>query len=321
MTSVTAETAAEVFAGAVGLAVRGERVSPRGLATREVLGVTLCLREPRARLVVAPGRVINPAFAAAETVWVLAGSDAPWIFEYNGRLRRYADGGVLRGAYGPRLRSWTGGIDQLGRVVELLRADPDTRRAVVQLYDPARDAAGHRDVPCTLGYCFYLRRGRLHMVTSMRSQDAWTGLPYDLFCATVVHELVADWVGAELGEYRHQVGSLHVYEADLEAAAALGETPAGLVMAGLGTPWSGFERLLGRLAGGARTGHRGWDALGAAMRSYRLWRGGEQAQAREVAGGIAGPMGDAMAAWYAELDRRADERARRADPADRGATT
>jgi len=217
--------------------------------------------------VAAPARVINPAFAVAETVWILSGSDAPWIFDYNARLRRYADDGVLRGAYGPRLRRWAGGVDQLDRVTELLRADPDSRRAVIQLYDPSRDAAGHSDVPCTLGFCFYLRQGRLHMLTSMRSQDAWTGLPYDLFCFTTVHELVAGWLGAGLGEYRHHVGSLHVYEADLEPASALTGLPASVAMPALATPRRGFDELLDRVERGDGTGHPGWDALADAMRS------------------------------------------------------
>jgi thymidylate synthase len=309
-TSATAETAAEFFAGAVLLARGGEQVSPRGMPTREVLDVTLSLREPRARLLVAPSRVINPAFAVAETVWILMGSDAPWIFGYNARLRRYADDGVLRGAYGPRMRRWAGGVDQLGAVVEVLRADPDSRRAVVQLNDPGRDAGGHSDVPCTLGFCFYLRQGRLHMLTSMRSQDAWTGLPYDLFCFTTIHELVAGWLGAGLGEYRHHVGSLHIYEADLEEASAVTGTPASETMPALAAPQDGFDELLSRVKRGDATGHRGWDALAATMRSYRLWKSGARAEGRRAAAMIAAPLDGALTAWYAELDHRAATRAR-----------
>ncbi|MGW7786265.1 thymidylate synthase, partial [Streptomyces tricolor] len=143
MTHLTADSVAELFVGAVTLAKSGERVSPRGMATREVLDVHMRLTQPRARLLYAPPRrVINPAFAVAETVWHLSGSDAPWIFDYNARLRKYADDGVLRGAYGPRMRKWAGNVDQLSRVVEILKEDPDSRRALIQLYDPAQDAGG-----------------------------------------------------------------------------------------------------------------------------------------------------------------------------------
>lgn len=79
----------------------GVAVSPRGMATTEVLGAQLCLTDPRRRLVnLPPARVINPAFAVAETLWILAGSDDPWIFQYNRALTRYTDDGRLQGAYG-----------------------------------------------------------------------------------------------------------------------------------------------------------------------------------------------------------------------------
>ncbi|MEC4020481.1 thymidylate synthase [Streptomyces sp. H27-D2] len=193
--TLSGDSVAELFTGAARLAKDGRRVSPREMATREVFDASMKLTEPRARLLVAPpARVLNPAFAVAETVWILSGTDAPWIFDYNARLRQYADDGILRGAYGPRMRNWAGEIDQLRRVVDILKADPDSRRATIQLYDPVRDSAGHKDVPCTLGFRFHLRGGRLHMSTTMRSQDVWIGMPYDLFFFTTLHELVAGWL-------------------------------------------------------------------------------------------------------------------------------
>ncbi|WP_334538945.1 thymidylate synthase [Streptomyces stelliscabiei] len=213
MTHLTADSMAELFSGAITLAKSGEKVSPRGMATREVRDVHLLLTQPRARLLYAPpARIVNPAFAVAETVWHLSGSDDPWIFDYNARLRQYADDGVLLGAYGPRMRNWGGKVDQLARVVEILKEDPDSRRALIQLYDPAQDAAGHKDVPCTLGFRFHLRDSRLHMATMMRGQDVWIGMPYDVFFYTVLHELVAGWLDAELGEFHLHVGSLHIYD-------------------------------------------------------------------------------------------------------------
>ncbi len=52
------------------------------------------------------------------------------------------------------------------------------------------------------GYRFFLRDGRLHMHTTMRSQDVWLGFCYDIFTATMLQELLAGWLGAELGSYR-----------------------------------------------------------------------------------------------------------------------
>ena len=309
MTTLTGDTVADLFTQTVALAQAGERVSPRGMATHEALDVNLRLAQPRARLLVTSGdpgtdRVLNPAFAVAECVWILSGSDDPWIFDYNSRLRQYAEGGVLRGAYGPRMRHWSRRIDQLARVVEILRADPDSRRAIIQLYDPSKDSVGHKDVPCTLSFRFHLRQGRLHMATTMRSQDVWTGMPYDLFTFTVLHELVAGWLGAELGEYHHHVDSLHIYDQDLDAAETAGSGISSPPMELLATPWVGFDPLLRRVRAGEASGHAGWDAMGATMHSYRLWKQGEQQSAWSAATSVGGPLGEGLWAWYQELEHR-----------------
>ena len=147
--------------------------------------------------------MISPAFAVAEALWVLSGSGEAWIHEFNSSLAAFIGDGPPHGAYGPRLRAWAG-IDQFERVRRLLLDDPDTRRAVLTIFDPARDLADARDIPCTLGHRLYLRDGSLHTVTSMRSQDVWRGLPYDLFTATLMLELMAGSVGADVGHWHHE---------------------------------------------------------------------------------------------------------------------
>jgi thymidylate synthase len=46
----------------------------------------------------------------------------------------------------------------------------------------------------------------------MRSNDAFIGLPHDVFCFTMLQEMVARILGVELGQYRHFVGSMHLYD-------------------------------------------------------------------------------------------------------------
>lgn len=245
---------------------QGAPCDPRGLSTWEVVGAHLMLTQPRRRLVCLPPiRVINAAFAAAETVWILAGVDDAWIFVYNQRLAEFADGHVLRGAYGPRLRSWAGRVDQLEKVRHELLADPVSRRAVIQLWNPARDHEGHRDVPCTLGYWFALRGGRLDMHTMMRSQDLWLGFCYDVYAATVLHELMAGWVGVDLGVYHHHVGSLHLYDEHLPCARQLisgnmreSAGPVSPLMSALTLPWDDLDPLLQAVIEGRECGHPGW---------------------------------------------------------------
>lgn len=283
----------------------GLRVSPRGMGTVEILGAHMCLREPRRRYVdVPPVRVINPAFAVAEAVWILSGSDDPWIFRYNRSLRQYADNGRLQGAYGPRMRCWQGTVDQLDRVRTLLGQDPESRQAVIQLFDPSRDGRGHRDVPCTLSYRFYVRQDRLEMHTTMRSQDLWLGFPYDLFTATILQELLAGWLGVELGAYHHHVDSLHLYEQHIDAARMLVEhSGRSAAMPPLNLPWAALQDVVTGvvdevLPDGTPPEWRGFARM---LASYRAWTSGDRTGARSLASSVPGDLGRALERWYARL--------------------
>jgi thymidylate synthase len=129
------------------------------------------------------------------------------------------DDGQVHGAYGPRL---FGAYEssQADRVIELLNDNPGTRRAVIQIFDKM-DVAGdvrYTDVPCTLTMQFLVRSERLHLVVNMRSNDAYIGLPHDVFAFTMIQEIVASNLGVDLGSYVHFVGSLHLYSDSLAKA-------------------------------------------------------------------------------------------------------
>lgn len=303
---LTAGSASELFVQACHAVVAtGQPVAPRGMPTIEVLGASLTLTAPRCRLVdVPPVRVINPAFAAAEAAWILSGSGGPWIYQFNQRLAEYADDGRLMGAYGPRLRHWHGRVDQLAQARHLLAADRATRRAVIQLFDPEADARGHKDVPCTLGYRFYLRDGLLHMHTTMRSQDLWLGFCYDIFTATVLQELLAGWLGAQAGSYVLGVDSLHLYARDVPKAQRLPAVAApGAPMVPLTTPWETFDDVLATVISGTASAPSGWADLASVLASYRARKAGDHHAARIAAASSPGPLAAALCRWYDRLDR------------------
>ncbi|WP_067474367.1 thymidylate synthase [Nocardia amamiensis] len=309
MFSVTADSANELFAATCTAVCRnGADVSPRGMATTEVLGAHLHLRNPRRRLVdLPPARVINPAFAVAETLWILSGSDDPWIFRYNRTLSRYSDDGRLQGAYGPRMRRWRGRIDQLDRVRDILTRDRDSRQAVIQLFDPERDTRGHRDVPCTLGYRFFIRHNRLHMHTTMRSQDLWLGFPYDLFAATILQELLAGWLGVALGEYHHFVDSLHLYDKHVTAAHHLDAAPtASPSMPPISVAWDDLGTVLDTVIAGREPGTESpmWASFATVMASYLRWADGDRLAARTMAAGVQDDLGRALERWYEHLSAK-----------------
>ena len=306
MLVLSASSANELFTDACrAVLATGRPTAPRQMATLEILGASLCLTDPRRRFVdVPPVRVLNPAFAAAEAVWILSGSDDPWIYQFNQRLSGYADHGRLMGAYGPRLRRWHDTTDQLDQVRAVLTDDPDSRRAVIQLFDPGADFRGYKDVPCTLGYRFFLRDGQLHMHTTMRSQDLWLGFCYDIFTATLLQELLAGWLGADLGEYRHHVDSLHLYARDLPAAERLPpETEPGPVMTPLATPWKELDERLRRVIAAEPVTGAGWAEIAGVVASYRAWKYADRSRARLKAARLAGPLADALCRWYDRLEQ------------------
>jgi thymidylate synthase len=194
---------------------RGEHVSPTKGPNRELRGVTLQLTNPRARLSRSESR--GKVFSAlGELLWYLSGSNATdQITHYISQYSRYDEGGIVFGAYGPRLR---GGMDQLATVVGLLRDRPTTRRAVIQIFDGADLLEPHKDVPCTCTLQFLNREAGLDLIVYMRSNDVFIGLPHDVFCFSMIQELVARSIGVDVGQYIHVAGSLHLYDDNAEDA-------------------------------------------------------------------------------------------------------
>ncbi len=226
----------------------GESIDPRKGACKELRGVLLELSNPRARLsrTETRGKLFS---CLAEFCWYMAGSNQlDFISYYIPEYKRYAEGDVIFGAYGRRFFNFAG-INQVTNVIDLLRREPDSRRAVIQLFAAGDIAREHNDVPCTCALQFMIRDGALHMVTFMRSNDVYLGLPHDIFCFTMLQELMARTLGAEVGNYKHAVGSLHLYEHNLEAAQqfldeGFQSTKIAMPTMPEGDPWSAIEFLL-----------------------------------------------------------------------------
>lgn len=207
----------------IGIARAGEPSSPRGTATREHIGFGFKLINPYDNLPTGNGRNLGKRIAIAEAMQLLAGRSYPELMvRIAPNFANFTDGGLwFHGAYGPRLRY------QLPKVLAAIHQDNDTRQAIATIWDPAYDGVGDvRDTPCTIALQFLLRDGRMHMVTTMRSNDVWWGVPYDVFQFTTLLIHVAHAAGSTVGTYTHQAGSFHMYDRDAEAAAKVVAVPA-----------------------------------------------------------------------------------------------
>ena len=184
--------------------------------TLEVLGVSFRIQKPRARLSRSETRG-KPFSALGELLWYLSGhNDLAFIEEYLPAYKEDAEDGAIHGGYGPRLFAMRGTIDQVDNVIELLKNKPPSRRAVIQLFNAEDIASAHKEIPCTTTMQFFQREEELHMAVTMRSNDAYKGLPHDVFCFTMLHEMIACRLGVALGEYIQFVGSMHVYVENLD---------------------------------------------------------------------------------------------------------
>lgn len=102
-------------------------------------------------------------------------------------------------------------------VKELLQNNPNSRQAVIHIKE-ARDLITHptKDLNCTIALQFILRNNKLDLIATMRSNDIWLGLPYDLFNFTCMQIQMAMELGVEIGTYYHNAASLHLYKGDVD---------------------------------------------------------------------------------------------------------
>lgn len=186
---------------------------------KELFGVCFHLRNPRARLSRSEGK--GKIFSAlGEFFWYLSGDTKLDFIDYYvpKRFQEESDDQVtVRSGYGDRLFNWRN-LNQFQNVVELLKSKPSSRKAVVQLFDAEDLAKDYKSIPCTCTLQFLIRDNALHLFTSMRSNDAFIGLPHDVFSFTMLQELIASIVGVQVGEYKHCAGSLHLYKDKFAAA-------------------------------------------------------------------------------------------------------
>lgn len=201
------------------LAENGHQHTGSRGSTRELLSVTLHIAKPRARISISENR--GKLFSAlGELLWYLSGSDTlEFIKPYVSGYADDAVDGILQGAYGPRLLHLREGINQFDSIHQLLADKPGSRRAVIQLFNAEDIASQHKEIPCTTTIQFHLRHNKLHMSVTLRSNDAYFGLPHDVFCFTMIQEMMSMRLGVEMGEYHQYVGSMHVYEGFLGAMA------------------------------------------------------------------------------------------------------
>lgn len=205
--------------------------APRGQEIKEILAAPFVIDNPRHRVLGVAARKFSLEYLAAELVWYFSGhNQCDWIERHASFWTNIKnDDGSLNSAYGDRIFNrgilkggrgvTTGALErnQWQMVIDELRKDPDSRRAVMHIrtIDDGFDA---RDVPCTLSLQFLIREGALDLIVHMRSNDLVLGSCYDVPAFTLMQEVMANDLDVSLGRYYHFANSLHVYSRHYEMA-------------------------------------------------------------------------------------------------------
>ena len=177
--------------------------------------VVLELANPMNRVLWEDTRNPNPFFHFMEILWNIAGdASSEWIGLFNKNILQFAeDEGYFHGAYGQRWR-FTFGVDQLVEVAKMLRKDPTTRRALINMWSPALDlGADKRDIPCNFAMSFRVHRGHLNGYVYNRSNDLiWGMLGTNVVTFSAILEMMARLARLEIGRLYQISSNVHMYE-------------------------------------------------------------------------------------------------------------
>lgn len=215
---MTDKTANEAWIDTLKLIIGyGDIVQPRGELTKEVMSnlVQFNMNYP---ICYHQNRRLNYAFMAREAWTITGGSNAVSDIEhYNPHIAQFSDNGIsFTGHYGPMF------IYQRGYVIETLIEDIHSRRATMTIWKP--NPRSSFDYPCTLTLNWLVRNGQLNCFVTMRSSDAWLGLPYDMFVFTCMTLNILNELNLRapktinLGTMYLSLASSHLYEHNLTGA-------------------------------------------------------------------------------------------------------
>lgn len=231
MKVVEAQTGRDAALAVFEALLRGGRgIEVDGQKTIEITPMTLVIEDPRDTLcdhINREGYLVP--LAAAETLHIVSGQPYGEVMDRIVSVlppsRRWMKQGE---SYGTRIAA------QMPFVVEELKRDPATRRAVAVIRRPDDLARGLMSYFCASEIQFLIRGSKLDMHVRMRSNDAWHGLCYNLFQFGQLQCTVARCLGIQPGRYHHIVGSMHLYERHWKKATECCPTGDGMDVDGVG---------------------------------------------------------------------------------------
>ncbi len=157
-----------------------------------------------------------------ELLWFLQGdTNIKYLKDNNVRIwDEWADeNGNLGPVYGYQWRSWPDGnngtIDQITKLVDSLKNNPDSRRHIVSAWNVA-DVDNMALPPCHTLFQFYVADGKLSCQLYQRSADTFLGVPFNIASYALLTLMLAQVCGYEPGDFVHTFGDAHIYSNHME---------------------------------------------------------------------------------------------------------
>lgn len=162
-------------------------------------------------------RNISYNYLIGEMLWYWSGrNDLGFIRHFSKFWDKISDDGkTSNSAYGYVLQK-KHGFNQIETIIDLLKHDPSSRRAVLNFNTPNINVKDTKDEICTICLSFMIRDNKLDCTAVMRSNDVIFGLSYDLSYFISLQKYIADRLGVSYGSYTHYAFSMHVYEKDFD---------------------------------------------------------------------------------------------------------
>ncbi|MEM8704174.1 MAG: thymidylate synthase [Pseudomonadota bacterium] len=159
-----------------------------------------------------------------ELLWFLAGDTNIRYLNENG-VKIWDDwadeNGELGPVYGYQWRSWPApdgrSIDQIEKLLEMIRTSPESRRLIVSAWNPAL-VDEMALPPCHSLFQFYVANGKLSCQLYQRSADVFLGVPFNIASYALLTMMVAQVTGLKPGDFVHTLGDAHLYSNHFDQA-------------------------------------------------------------------------------------------------------
>lgn len=102
------------------------------------------------------------------------------------------------------------GIDQINRLVNLIKTDPNSRRLIVTGWNP-KECDAVALPPCHTLFQFFVENGELSCQLYQRSADLFLGVPFNIASYALLTHMIAHVTGLKVGEFIHSFGDVHIY--------------------------------------------------------------------------------------------------------------